>query len=193
MQIDFLTPQESVCPVAIVAAQDHVASVYRETYGATVRSFAPTLVIARNHTGQITCVAGIRTAQDGFFSEHYLERPFDAVLSECGHGPVAAGKVLEVVSMAATSPFPVLPVLDAIIGWGRSRGMEWGVFTATAPLRRLLRRAGMTHVMLAPARLERVSNPGDWGRYYDSDPWVCAFGDRLPPQPVTLDPRRRVS
>ncbi len=193
MQIIFMTPQDTLCPVAIVEAQDHVASVYRDTYGATIRSFAPTLVTARNHTGQITCVAGIRTAQDGFFSDCYLESPFDKVLSECGHGPVEAGKVLEVVSMAATSPFPVLPVLDAIIGWGRERGMEWGVFTATAPLRRLLRRAGMAHVMLAPARPDRVANPGDWGRYYDSDPWVCAFGDHLPPQPVTLNPRRKVS
>ncbi|SLN68047.1 Thermostable hemolysin [Roseovarius gaetbuli] len=193
MQISFMTPQDTPCPVAVLAAQDHVASVYQSAYGATVRSFAPNLVVAQNHTGLITCVAGIRTARDGFFSDCYLERPFDAVLSDCGHGPVGPGKVLEVVSMAATSPFPVLPVLDAIIGWGRERGMEWGVFTATAPLRRLLGRAGMAHVMLAPARLDRVTNPGDWGSYYDSDPWVCAFGDRLPPQPVTLDPRRKVS
>ena len=97
--------------------------------------------------------------------------------------------ILEVVSLASVSPFPVLPLIDAIIGWGRARQMEWGVFTATAPLRRLLRRAGMTHLELGAARPERLPDPSVWGSYYASDPHVCAFSDLS--AALILSPRAR--
>ena len=67
--------------------------------------------------------------------------------------------------------------------------MEWGVFTATAPLRRLLRRAGMTHSELGAARPERLSDPSVWGSYYASDPRVCAFSDSS--AGLILSPRAR--
>jgi hypothetical protein len=99
---------------------------------------------------------------------------------------------MEVVSLASTTPFPVLPMLDKMIEWGRENGMTCGVFTATTPLRRLLKRTSLNYVELASADISRVSNPKAWGSYYDTDPKVCAFSEALS-QPVALSPRARAT
>lgn len=171
------------------AAEAHVRAVYREVYGAALDAFAPLLVSAIDPGGRVLAAAGVRTAQDGFFSSVYLDDPLEARLSAFAGRPVAAERILEVVSLASVSPFPVLPLIDAIIAWGRERGMEWGVFTATAPLRRLLRRAGMAYLDLGPALPERLGDAGVWGDYYRSDPRVCAFRDVA--AALVLSPRAR--
>jgi hypothetical protein len=184
MRIDFIGRGDS----GRDRAEAHVRAVYRDAYGADVRDFAPLLVAATDAAGRISCVAGIRTAPDGFFLGTYLDQSIETALSGFGGGQVPSEAILEVASLASTSPFPVLPVVDAIVAWGRSRAMEWGVFTATAPLRRLLTRAGMTYAEICAARPQRVDDPGVWGRYYDSDPRVCAFSD-APRMPLALSRR----
>ena len=184
MQIEFLTGE---CP-GRVAAQEHIKRVYRDAYGAEVNAFAPLLVVAKRLDGKILCAAGIRTAQDGFFSDIYLGSGFSPALQSAANLDVPTDNIMEVVSLASTTPFPVLPMLDRMIAWGRENGMTCGVFTATAPLRRLLRRTGLGFVELAPAKISMVPNPQDWGHYYDTDPRVCAFNDVLT-NPVFLSPR----
>jgi hypothetical protein len=185
MRVEFIGPSDP----GRAAAESHVRDVYREVYGADLRSFAPLLVSAADASGRVLAAAGVRTAEDGFFSGVYLDDPLETRLSTLVARPVAPGAILEVVSLASVSPFPVLPLIDAIIGWGRARQMEWGVFTATAPLRRLLRRAGMTHLELGAARPERLPDPSVWGSYYASDPQVCAFSDLS--AALILSPRAR--
>lgn len=185
MRLDFIGPDDP----GRTTAETHVRHVYQTVYGADLRSFAPLLVSAVDASGRVLAAAGVRTAQDGFFSGVYLDTPLETHLSALVARPVAPGAILEVVSLASVSPFPVLPLIDAIIGWGRIRRMEWGVFTATAPLRRLLRRAGMTHLDLGAARPERLPDPAAWGSYYASDPRVCAFSDLS--AAITLSPRAR--
>jgi hypothetical protein len=185
MRIEFIGPTDP----GRDAAESHVRDVYRQTYGANLRAFAPLLVSAADASGRVLATAGVRTAENGFFSGVYLDVPLEARLSALVARPVSPGSILEVVSLASVSPFPVLPLIDAIIGWGRSRGMEWGVFTATASLRRLLRRAGMTHLELGAARPERLPDPSIWGTYFASDPQVCAFSDLS--AALILSPRAR--
>jgi hypothetical protein len=184
MRIEFIGPEHR----SRNQAEAHVRAVYRDAYGADVRAFAPLLVAARDSADRMVCVAGIRTAADGFFSSVYLDQPIDRVLSGFGHGRVAPGEALEVVSLASSSPFPVLPVLDAVIGWARERRIGWAVFTATRPLRRLLGRAGMPFTELCAARAERLTDASEWGQYYEADPWVCAYSDTLR-QPLRLSRR----
>jgi hypothetical protein len=174
------------------AAQDHIRWVYQSAYGAQVSEFAPLLVVATRADGEILCAAGIRTAQDGFFSEAYLPAGFSAALQQTVGLNVPAMQIMEVVSLASTTPFPVLPMLDRMIDWGRDNGMTCGVFTATRPLRRLLNRTGLSYVELASADIDRVANPQAWGSYYDTDPRVCAFSEVLS-QPALLSPRARAN
>jgi hypothetical protein len=62
-------------------------------------------------------------------------------------------------------------------------GADWALFTATAPLRRLLGRLDIPFVAMAAATADRVTDAARWGRYYDCDPWVCAVGrDALQPR-----------
>lgn len=79
--------------------------------------------------------------------------------------------------MACPTPLATLPLIEAITAQARHEGRSWGVFTATAPLMRLLRRTGVPLVALARARPERLADATGWGRYYQADPWVCALHD----------------
>ncbi|EEX08511.1 conserved hypothetical protein [Ruegeria lacuscaerulensis ITI-1157] len=105
MKIEFLEAGDP----GRAAVEHHIRQVYDQTFGAEVREFAPLLVSARRQGGEILCAAGIRTAQDGFFSEAYLDFDFGAALLLKTGVEVPRESIMEVVSLAATSPFPVLP------------------------------------------------------------------------------------
>jgi hypothetical protein len=188
MKIEFL---EHAHP-AQQEAREHIQSVYGACYGARIERFAPRLVTARNQQGEIVCAAGVRTAQDGFFSDSYIDGGFSNVLHFPDGAPVPLSQVMEVVSVASTTPFPVLGVLDFLLGWGRENGMRCGVFTVTAKLRRLIDRTGIDYTAICRADPSRIENAESWGSYYDQDPWVCACTEgRF--DPVFLSPRNRAS
>jgi len=168
--------------------QDHITNVYRDVYGAEINDFAPLLVSAKRADGKVLCAAGIRTSRDRFFSDRYLDGDLTAVLRAKTGIDAPQEEIMEVVSLASLTPFPVLPMMDAMIRWGQGNGMTCGVFTATGPLRRLLKRAGLPYVKLAAATISRAGEPDIWGSYYDTDPWVCAFN-----KAVTLSPRHHAA
>lgn len=184
MKIEFLSGD---CP-GRQAAQDHIKGVYNHVYGAEVTEFAPLLVVAKRLDGTIVCAAGIRTAADGFFSDAYLTSDFPTVLHDVTDINVPPSEIMEVVSLATTTPFPVLPMLDKIIEWAHENGKTCCVFTATKPLRRLLKRTSLTYVELAKADASLVPNSKAWGSYYDTDPMVCAFSEVLS-KPAIMSPR----
>lgn len=97
-------------------------------------------------------------------------------------------EVIEVVTLASSRACAALPMLDAITSEGRRRGMRFGFFTATNRLRSILQRAGLPLIPLAPAHLERIANADTWGRYYRTDPWVCALPDSVQ-MPLAFCPR----
>lgn len=171
MQIKFLTagsPDRGL-------AEAHIQEIYARSYSAQIDSFAPILAAAFNEKGKVACAAGIRTCESGFFSDRYLDASFSETLREKAGLSVGEHEIMEVTSLASASPFPVLPLLDTVIEWGRQQGVICGVFTATLPLRKLLSRAKLAYTPLCAANPDRVPNPSSWGRYYESDPWVCAF------------------
>lgn len=188
MRIEFLDEDSP----ARIEAERHIHKVYSDSYGARITQFAPRLVTARNAQGQILCAAGLRTAANGFFSDVYVDGGFASVLKTPSGAALPLSQVMEVVSLASSTPFPVLAMLDVMIGWGRQRGMTCGVFTATAKLRRLLDRTGLGYLPICPAVPDRVADPGSWGSYYDHDPWVCACSDRAF-APIVLSPRTRAA
>jgi hypothetical protein len=188
MRIEFLSGD---CP-GRQETQDHIRSVYKAVYSAKINEFAPLLVAARRANGEILCAAGIRTSRDQFFSDNYLDAAFSTVLRAKTSIDAPQSEIMEVVSLASTTPFPVLPMMDAIIGWGRANGMTCGVFTATRSLRRLLKRTGLPYVEVAAADVSKIADPTIWGTYYDTDPWVCAFSE-APTELLTLSPRSRAA
>jgi hypothetical protein len=158
-------------------ALEHMSATYRAVFSAEVTQRPPRLVITMTDDGRIACAAGIRCHADGFFSQHYLDEAVSDALTRQAAERVMPHSLLEVGSLACISPFSAYPTLRAVFDWGRARGITWGLFTATAEIRRLILRARIAPLMLARAEACRVPNAGDWGNYYDHDPWVCAFRD----------------
>jgi hypothetical protein len=158
-------------------ALEHIARSYRRAFSADTRIRPSRLVITTAGTGEVACATSIRCHDEAFFSQQYLDVPVGELLSRRTGLAVVPEAILEVGALACSSPFSAYPTLRAVFQWGRERGIGWGLFTATAEVRRLIHRARITPLMLAPAEAKRVQEPCLWGDYYDHDPWVCAFRD----------------
>lgn len=158
-------------------ALEHIDRGYRTAFSADTRIRPSRLVITTARTGEVACAASIRCHYETFFSQQYLDVPVSEILSRRTGLAVVPEAILEVGGLACSSPFSAYPTLRAVFQWGRERGIGWGLFTATTEVRRLIQRARITPLMLAPAEANRVQDPGQWGDYYDHDPWVCAFRD----------------
>lgn len=187
----------------ILADRDHpcrdllectVRQVFLAEFGAHVPAFPSRLVATLDREGQPLAVAGLRFAEDGLFSEAYLDGPAEAVLSAIAGREVARSRIVEFSSMAATRPGAAMPLVAAAIRLCLAAGATWGMFTATGRLRALLRRSGLTGVDLGPALPERLADAGAWGSYYLHDPRVVAVsGDSLRalrPLPLQATERR---
>jgi hypothetical protein len=159
------------------AALQYIARSYRTTFSATTRTRPARLVVTVARAGGIACATSIRCQEEGFFSQHYLDAPVDTLITRRTGLEVTPAGILEVGGLACTSPFAAYPTLRAVFHWGRARGITWGLFTATAEVRRLIQRAKITPLMLARAEAHRVPDPDQWGDYYVHDPWVCAYRD----------------
>lgn len=157
--------------------ETYIRQVFARQHAALVREFPDRLAAVLAPDRSPLCAAGIRTAEDGFFSEYYLDAPIEAALTRNCGAPVERGQVIEVTSLASDRPGHCFLLLDYITQLGRADGRRWGVFTATGKLRRRLERTGLTVATLAAARAEAVPNRQDWGRYYDANPMVCAMRD----------------
>ncbi len=167
----------------------YVRQVFARQHDAVVRDFPDRLAAVLAPDRSPLCAAGIRTVEDGFFSEFYLDSPIEAALGRVCDAPVQRSQVIEVTSLASDRPGHSFLLLDYITQLGRADGRTWGVFTATDKLRRCLERTGLTIATLAAARAEAVPNRADWGRYYEADPMVCAMQDHSE-QPISFLPRQ---
>lgn len=154
-----------------------MARTYYRAYGAELKTFSTRIMATVGAEGRILCAAGLRTDAEGFFSDIYVDRGCAQAIAATVGEPVADNELIEVVNMASQSQCAALPLLDAITRSGREMGKRWGVFTATTHLRRLLKRAGLPLIELAPAHAERCDDPAMWGSYYAAAPWVCALRD----------------
>jgi hypothetical protein len=155
----------------------HMRDSYRAAFGAEISFRPPRLVLTMADADQITCAAGIRTHDEGFFSQHYLDQPIHERLSLQTGCNVQPHDVLEVGGLACRSPFAIYPTLRTVFQWGQSQQIGWGIFTATRQIRRLLSRAKITPILLSKAEATCVPHASQWGSYYEQDPWVCAFRD----------------
>jgi len=189
MRTDFLNWHDPAWQDAASLIETH----FKAVFDARLSLPAIELVAIRSESGRLSGGAGLREARHGFFSQAYLDRPIQEVLSQISGQRVSPDEIIEVVSLACPQPRATLPLIDAITAEGRRRGKSWGIFTATTPLRRLLERVGVPLIALAPARPERLTGAANWGSYYDSTPWVCALSDehalRFVPQRAAMTTR----
>ena len=105
--------------------------------------FPAKLVTILNERGDILCAAGLRSRDDGFFSERYLDRPIEKTLERLHGGVVRRDRVFEISTFASRSPHSVPCFISQVIEYGEDAGFEWAFFTLTHRLSRLLNRIGL--------------------------------------------------
>jgi hypothetical protein len=151
-----------------------IREIYREEYGATVGEFPPRLITILDERGEILCAAGLRSRDDGFFSERYLNSPIEAALGRLRGEVVRRDRVFEISTFASRSPHSVPCFVGQVIEYGEDAGFEWGFFTLTHRLSLLLNRIGLELTPLGAATSARMDDSSSWGNYYETDPKVYA-------------------
>lgn len=146
---------------------------YEETHGANPGlGYRCTFHVGRE--AEARAALGYRRADETtLFLEAYLDVPVEALLAAAFDRPVSRHDVIEIGNLAADDAFAMVAL------WGQAANDlgtmgEIAVATLTTPLRRMFARMGVPLKVLAPALATRVTNSGAWGRYYETDPWVCA-------------------
>jgi Thermostable hemolysin len=170
--------------------EGHVRRIYARVHGAAIRSFPELMVADIDEPCGVQCAAGLRQAADGFFSECYVDRPFEEVLSALAAEPVSRSRIIEVANLASGNVRSLSRLIACIVEYARGRGIDWAVFTITPRLERLLRHMKLPPIPICPAQASRVANPGDWGRYYETRPMVMTLPDRGLPAGPELAERR---
>lgn len=156
------------------AVERFIADLYAYHYGAEIVHFPPALLALQDRHGAIKCASGLRFAEDGFFSEYYLDEPIEAALTRYAQAPIARHAIFEVTSLASAAPSAAMQFLRGVVAYGELAGFSWAFFTATGRLRLLLSKLDLPIITLGRAQRTRVLNPDAWGTYYETDPCVCA-------------------
>lgn len=174
------------------AVEKFIRAGYARTYGAQVEGLPAKLLAVTRQDGAPLAAAGLRLRDDGFFSEAYLDAPLETLAFAALGRHLGRDEFLEVTTLVSGSPFALFPLMSGMLDHGRKSGLQCGVFTATAPLRKLFARLGIPFVPVAAARPERIGNAEIWGSYYARDPWVCLMPNPAAPATCLL-PRARVA
>jgi hypothetical protein len=163
-----------------------IRSAFRRDHGARLTTL-PRWLVAKTDDAGVICAASLRFAEDGFFSEHYLDQPIEQLIAMHSGDHPSRAVLAEVGSLAAERPGEVREMIGGIIRFLQARGTRWAFFTATARLRTLLRRSGISLIELAPADPARIDFVETWGTYYLQDPRVVMASDEMlaaTPRPV---------
>ncbi len=150
-----------------------IQRLYWRRYGAVLESFAPMMVAELTQAGTVECVAGLRFGHEPLFLECYLDRPIEQVLEHHLCSEIERSRIVEVCHLAGAGSGRSLFVRK-LIAMLEATEVELAIFTATKPLRHLLRRSGLTLVELGAATIDRVPRPETWGSYFEHDPRIMA-------------------
>lgn len=161
-------------------AEEYVAQVFQQCYGACVRQFAPNLLLVERDSC-VSAVVGWRCAADErLFLEAYLDLPVEQLIARTAGRPIARESVVEVGHLAAQRRGGSVDAILGLAGHLDALGFEWVVFTATGELIRIFSRLSLPLFALAPADPARLgASARDWGSYYDTAPVVVAGRIRL--------------
>ncbi len=149
---------------------------FLERFGAQVADDSPELVGGFDPQGRLVAAFGLRSADSGFFCEHYLAAPIETLLSHHYDRPVARREVVEVTHLCAVRPgcltalTPLLP--PALL----TDGYRYLAATATDCLAGYFARRGLPTCTLGDASADALpaTERNRWGTYYAARPRVIA-------------------
>ena len=159
------------------ALEQFIRQRFEQQHGARIRHFMPCLFSLENQAGQLLGAVGVRSAGSGpLFLERYLDEPIqNAIGARLGHTEPDRDELVEVGNLAADSPGAARLLIVALTDLLVALGFRWVTFTGTATLLNSFQRLGLAPIALGEADPARMGEElVDWGRYYDSRPWVMA-------------------
>ena len=159
------------------ALEQFVRQRFEQQHGARIRHFMPCLFSLENQAGQLLGAVGVRSAGSGpLFLERYLDKPIqNAIGARLGHTEPGRDELVEVGNLAANSPGAARLLIVALTDLLVALGFRWVTFTGTPTLLNSFQRLGLAPIALGEADPARMGEElVDWGRYYDSRPWVMA-------------------
>lgn len=156
----------------------YIAHVYRQRYGAVLRSFLPQLMVYRDVYGAIRAAVGLRRGgEGGFFVEQYLHASAEQAIGRFTGSPPPRRDLVEVGNFASATAGDARELILQLTASLHAEGLRWVLFAATRQLRNAFDRLHLSTVELADARSECLAGDhSDWGSYYDAQPKVM-FGD----------------
>jgi len=158
-------------------ATEFIAHAYSRVFGASLRSFYPSLITLHEDGRRLCGVVGARHAEAQIlFLEHYLDQPAESAIAGLTGRPVPRRGIVEIGNLSVARPALTYPFMAMIGGWLQAYEVDWLVFALTRTLRRLFQRAGVQLIDLGAAESRRLGQTeNDWGSYYDHEPRVMAL------------------
>jgi len=149
-------------------------TVYRHAYGATIAPRPHRFIVCIDGvTDTALACAGLSFgARAPLFSEHYLDRPLEHMVTDIFGRDVARRDIAEVTALATLEPSMGTELVRALplVCW--YLGLRGVICTVTAKLRRAFASLKLDFHALAVADAKRLPQvPGvNWGTYYDTSP-----------------------
>ncbi|MBU2977390.1 thermostable hemolysin [Alteromonas sp. C1M14] len=153
---------------------------YFNHYGARISQFMPVLFAIKKHT--FNGALGIRHGADPkhktptpLFVEQYLDLPIESLLKVQGM-TFCREQITEIGNLFSRAPRYTLSLLLSLYFVLKEKGTQCLIFSATTQLQQLFAGAGLNLIVLAQADPQRLATTQDhWGRYYHTQPKVCAL------------------
>lgn len=155
-----------------------IAAVFKQTYGANVTQFMPTLVALRDENGVLMAAFGLRSAaEEPLFLEQYLDIPIEQLLTEQLGKLITRNEITCIGNLAVSNPRNAGVLIAHIIQHSLNIGIEWCVATAHHSLQNGLIKAGRDVYPVHIADKARLpeAEQAIWGSYYDKLPQVIAI------------------
>lgn len=157
-------------------AERFIQQAYRRIFGAELNSFYASIVCLHDSRDRIVGAVGARHAEgQALFTEQYLKRPAEELISEQLGRQVTRNRVVELGNLSVARPALTYPFISMIGAWLQGYSVDWLLFSLTDSLRRLFGRSGIPMLDLGAADRSLLYPSGDdWGSYYSRDPRVMA-------------------
>jgi hypothetical protein len=156
------------------AVNDLLIRRYRDVHAALPALNYPEQLVVGDRDRPMAALGYRLAGQGPLFLEQYLDVPVEALVADRLGSPTPRATIVEIGDHAADNGAATIRL------WAHTAATlgataEVAVAVLTLPLRAMFARIGIDIVELAPAHRDRLKQSGvRWGRYYDSDPVVCA-------------------
>lgn len=150
-------------------AETFVKDIFFKSYQAHITTFYPVLLSITRMNNRFAAVAGVRpAASEALFSEHYLDRPIEQILS------TPREKIVEIGNLAPDGAGHARWLISTLNSFMVNAGFSHVVFTAVPRLRNAFKRLNLPLTCLADASQEHLPDyeKMNWGHYYDAKPAV---------------------